>query len=433
MTQAEFENLLLVLTVGCTALGGVILAALLMQGWRSYALSGLFGLIAGVMIEPVLTPLLVNPPRAKALAIVLFCAGVALLARLIAEMFLEKLLSEFREGASVTLVPERWTDPHGLADATMHDHVKRWFVTIAAATGAVVGGVSGIDSFWTTSASATLVQLVHMFEDPRSIVFALLLLGVSFFLIGPIQSYVFETGASTKEPSDPAKKFYDLFAHGFNWRAMGRFGLIILAYAQLYLLTTGIGATIKGGSSRVVYTIFTAATMPAIVSYYWSAALQRRVPSVREATIKPSLYVGAVMSYGIALLIVVIYAQGEFDAALLRKNQSDMRYVGFMFLFSPVVAILPAYVLGALTTLVYSVAGGFAIDRFKGKYAMLYIAAALLIAAVAQLAVLVSLAWLIGFGLDKIRFGTFIGGIVGWMVGLWASGFPKLLTTARAK
>jgi hypothetical protein len=430
MTQTEFENLLLVLTVGCTALGGVILAALLIKGWRSYALPMLFGLIAGVLIEPVLAPLLVNPPRAKSLAIVLTCAGVALLARLIAELFLEKLLSEFRTGESETLVPERWTDP---ANVTMHDHVKRWFVTIAAATGAVVGAVSGIDSFWTTSARTTLAQLVHISEEPRSIVLALLLLGVSLFLIGPIQSYVFETGAGTKEPSDPAKKFYDLFAKGFNWSAMGRFGLIILAYAQLYLLTNGIGATIKDGSSRVVYTIFAAATTPAIVSYYWSAALQRRVPSVREATVKPCLHVGAIMSYGIALLIVVMLVQGEFDDAMLRKSQADMRNAGMLLFFSPVLAILPAFVLSVLTTLAYCVAGGFAIDHFTGRYTMLYVAAALLIAAVAQQAVLLPLAWLLGFELDKLRFATFIGGILGWVIGLWASGFPKLLTIGRAK
>ena len=38
-----------------------------------------------------------------------------------------------------------------------------------------------------------------------------------------------------------------------------------------------------------------------------------------------------------------------------------------------------------------------------------------------------------GFSGDNIRFATFIGSIIGWLVGLYASGFPRLLTPETVK
>jgi hypothetical protein len=418
--QAASEDIILAVTVGCTALGGVMLLALLMRDWRSYALSAFFGLLTGVLMEPVLARWTEAETLVQRAGPVLLCVAAAVLARLIAEMFLEEKFAELRTGASKTLVPENWSEPAGLDPVTTRDRVRRWFVTISAATGAAVGGLFGIGQFWTT--------LGHTFE-PRSLVFGVMLVVVSLFLGGPIQGYIFDIGGRAQHVSDPSKKLSDLFSDS---RAVGRFVIVLVAYLQVYLLTSCVGATIKQGDSRVIYTVFATATVPAIVSYYWAAALQRRAPSVTDATVLPSLYVGATMSYGIALMVVGRFAYDEFEAAAFGGN-GDQRAAGFFLFFSPVAAIIPAVALGALTTLAYSFLGGLAIDRYRGRHAMVAIAAALVVAAILQLGITTGIAYLLGYGPERLRFLTFACGIVGWLVGLWASGFPRLLTDDRPK
>jgi hypothetical protein len=419
--QARFDDQVLLGTVGGTALGGVILAALLMQGWRSYAVPAFFGLLAGIMVEPVLQRTIVQPIYSITVTSMLLGVGAALAARFITEGFLEKLLAEIRDGAKETLVPERWRGPRGLATASARDQVKRWFVTIAAATGSVVGSMFGLEVFWTTLAKTI---------EPRSFVFAALLVGVSMFLTGPLQAYVFDVGARADHPSDPSKKISDLFAAGIDWRAAGRFGLVFLAYVQIYLLTSCVGAAIKEGNARTVSIVFAAAATPAIVSYYWSAGLQRGVPSVRNATFKPSLYAGAIMAYGTALTVVLSYMSGDL---LDYTPGKDTRPALLLFFLSPVIAILPALVIGAVTTLIYSVGGATAIDRFPRKYTMFFIAAALLVAAAIHAIIVAHVLGFLGFALANIGYTTFIGSIIGWLVGLWASGFPRLLAHEAAQ
>jgi hypothetical protein len=413
--QAQFNDQVLLGAVGGTALGSVILAALLMRGWRSYAVPAFFGLLAGIMVEPVLQRTIVQPIYSITVTSMLLGISAALAARFIAEGFFEKLMAEIRDEARETLVPERWGSPQGLAKVSARDQVKRWFVTIAATTGFVVGSMFGLEVFWTT-----LVKTI----EPRSFVFAALLVGVSMFLTGPLQAYVFDVGARADHPSDPSKKISDLFAAGIDWRAAGRFGLVFLAYIQIYLLTSCVGAAIKEGNARTVSIIFAAAATPAIVSYYWSAALQRGVPSVRNATFKPSLYAGAIMGYGTALTVVLSYVSGDL---LDYTPGKDTRPALLFFFLSPVIAILPALVIGAVTTLIYSVGGAIAIDRFSRKSTMFFIAVTLLIAATIHALIATYVLGFLGFSLANIRYITFLGSIVGWLVGLWASGFPRLL------
>jgi hypothetical protein len=416
--QRDAKNLLL--TVGGTALGGVILVALLMQGWPSFAVPAFFGLLAGIMVTPALNRFIVQPIFPITVTSILLGIGAALAARVIAEFFLEKLLSEIREDARQTLVPERWTSPQGLVTVSIRDHVKRWFVAISAATGSIVGAVLGLHGFWNA-----LYDTVH---DLEKIVLATILVGIAMFLTGPMQAYVFDVGARADHPSDPSKKISDLFANGFDWRAAGRFGLVFLACVQISLLSSCVSSTIKGGNARTVTLIFAVASAPAIVSYYWSAALQRGVASVRDATFKPSLYAGAAMAYGAGLLVVFAYFI-DFSYTPGQDKKQDL----FFFFFSPAVAMFPALAIGALTTLVHAVAGATAIDLFPRKYTMVFIPVALVIAATIQVIVITQAQGLGLLGNIGLLYPTFIGSIIGWIVGLWASGFPRLLTDKAAQ
>ncbi len=418
--QAWLNHLMLLLTVGGTALGGVILVALLVRGWPSFVVPAFFGLLAGIMVTPALNRFIVQPIFPITVTSILLGIGAALAARVIAEFFLEKLLSEIREDARQTLVPERWTSPQGLVTVSIRDHVKRWFVAISAATGSIVGAVLGLHGFWNA-----LYDTVH---DLEKIVLATILVGIAMFLIGPMQAYVFDVGAKADHPSDPSKKIADLFANGFDWRAAGRFGLVFLACVQLGLLSSCINSTIKGGNARTVALIFAVASAPAIVSYYWSAALQRGVASVRDATFKPSLYAGAAMAYGAGLLVVFAYFI-DFSYTPGQDKKQDL----FFFFFSPAVAMFPALAIGALTTLVHAVAGATAIDLFPRKYTMVFIPVALVIAATIQVIIITQAQGLGLLGNIGVLYPTFIGSIIGWLAGLWASGFPRMLTDKAAQ
>ena len=60
------------------------------------------------------------------------------------------------------------------------------------------------------------------------------------------------------------------------------------------------------------------------------------------------------MAYGTALTVVLSYMSGDL---LDYTPGKDTRPALLLFFLSPVIAILPALVIGAVTTLIYSVGG----------------------------------------------------------------------------
>lgn len=416
--QTEFDGQLLFGVVGGTALGGIILVALLVPGWRSFAWSALFGLLAGIIVAPLNKTWITQPIINVDISSILLGVIAALCARAIAGLFLEKWLDDIRTKAPAILVPERW--PGMEARTTLRDQVRRWFVTVSAAAGSVVGAMIGLDLFWAALASAL---------ELRSILFSTILVGVSLFLSGPLQSYIFDAGARADHLSDPTKKIHDVLAANIDRRGAIRLSIVLILYLGVYLLSSCVGAAIKHGDPRVVSVLLAAATTPAVVSYYWSAALQRRCASVLEAGWEPSWYAGSIMAYGAGLAVTISLLLSVIDFTPSRGSYSYNGAGNAMLLFfSPVIAVLPALLLGAMTTLGHSLAGGFVIDRFPRRHTMIMLAAALALTAAVQGAITLAVMVLMGFSAGNIHFATFIGSIIGWLVGLYASGFPRLLT-----
>ncbi len=419
--QTEFDGQLMFGVVGGTTLGGIIFVALLVPGWRSFAWSALFGVLAGIIVAPLNKTWITQPIINIDITSMLLGAVAALFARLIAELFLEKWLDDIRTKAPAILMPERW--PGTEASTTLRDQVRRWFVTVSAAAGSVVGAMIGLDLFWAALASAL---------ELRAILFSAILVGVSLFLSGPLQSYIFDAGARADHLSDPTKKIHDVLAANVDRRGAVRLSIVLILYLGVYLLSSCVGAAIKHGDPRVVSVLLAAAATPAIVSYYWSAALQRRCASVLDAAWEPSWYAGSIMAYGAGLAVTISLLLTVIDFTPSRGSYNGPGNALLLF-FSPVIAILPALLLGAMTTLGHSLAGGFVIDRFPRRHTMAMLAAALALMAVAQGAMTLAIMVLMGFSAGNIRFATFIGSIIGWLVGLYASGFPRLLTPETVK
>jgi hypothetical protein len=193
--------------------------------------------------------------------------------------------------------------------------------------------------------------------------------------------------------------------------------------------------------------IIVCAITPAVVSYYWSAALQRAAPSVQDAASEPSLFAGGVMYYGMVLPGVVVWTM---TLAMPGSGVSPPQSSGIVLLLSPVIAIIAALLLSAITTFPFALAGGYAIDRFSGWRVMIYLGLALVGVAVAEAAVLTAFGWLVGLGADVgsagaeqarsarptvfAEFGFWLPMLlstVGWTAGLWVSGFPRLVTAGR--
>ena len=234
----------------------------------------------------------------------------------------EKWFGFLRDDARRDLVPENWLDmgrPERLPGRAI---VRRWFIAITAATGAVIGAIFGIEAF----RDAAWEELLSQFSpDLRSLIVALLLpVGLSLFLAEPLQNYVFDVGS--RRTSEPGEKLAEILERGFTWQVAGRIGFILLGWAQVALLATSIQAGIESGDVRLVATMVAAGATPCVVTYYWTAALQREARSILDTTLGSALFAGAIMNYGTALVLIFSFAIGQFevggDEPILRHHVS---------------------------------------------------------------------------------------------------------------
>jgi hypothetical protein len=133
------------------------------------------------------------------------------------------------------------------------------------------------------------------------------------------------------------------------------------------------------------------------------------------------------MMYGSAL--VLLFSLFGANGAFFPKHPGD-RGPFFIFVGLLPTAVLVALLQSAITTLPFAVAGGYVIDRLPGQRVMLYLGTAIAAVAVVVGAVQVLAQSL--FGVDASRgYLPFLLGILGWAVGLWASGFPRLVMASR--
>jgi hypothetical protein len=121
--------------------------------------------------------------------------------------------------------------PSGEGTVQPRDFAKRWFVTVAAATGTFVFSVLGSD----------VTSLLEEAFSPTRIVFTLLMAIVSVTLIGPIEDYVFDSRIAlpVRSPTPevhgraPESRFEQI-VQLTSPRAFGRFLLVL---ASMFALT----------------------------------------------------------------------------------------------------------------------------------------------------------------------------------------------------
>jgi hypothetical protein len=414
MDQGQFESMLLGVVLVDLTIAAVVLACVMTEGRRAYFFAAALGAATAWLAFPLFG---VDTPNGGAFADVLLGAGIGALFAAMIRMFLEwsalaGLAAEIRNTLDIKL----WLPETDMPRLTPRDRVRRIFVAVSAATGAVVFSMFGLEVFW----EAFWQELT-----PFNLVGVTIAFVAGMFLVGPAQAYVFERGAA--EGPDAGKELGWALQSGFDARAAMRLAIVLAMGLQFGLLMNCVNASVRTGDAQVLYTILNAALPPAIVSYYLSAALQLSVPRTIAHARRAALYGGAILNYGFALIITFNF----FSEIVMSPDSNRGAGAGLTLFMSPVIAIGLALLFSAATTYLPAVATAYVIARRTGS-AMIYIAAALIGVAILQGLMYAAFIVLAGFPAENIRIGSFAGGVAGWIVGLWASGFPRLLTERRA-
>ncbi len=426
----------LALLLGALALGGSFSTSILLERARSqYAVAAVIGLSCALLYNSVpVRPITGNMAADLGLGIVASCAMSG-----VGEGFFRWWSWGF-EGTALRLrlrailVPSAWPDSGLREPLTRKALVSRWFVTIAASTGCVVGALMTKPDFWRAAGRALA---------PTHIFFTLLLTVVSVALIGPLEEYVFsrrtgdmghEAAADEGEIGSPRGMFEDIWEN-FSSRAAGRLALVFLFSFQPTILHSCLEETVNSGDASATFSIVTAAVGPAFVTYYWSAALQRGAPSVMRQAGVASTVLSAVLWYP-ALAGGVLWLALRSFPSLLHGNG-----VILALLLSAVVAAALALVEGLLLDGFLAFAGGWAIDFARRRATPMdpWIGVGMLggVLVITNLTVFgcVMMGILI-LGHLHIQPGfMMLSGAVsmaGWVAGLAVSGFPKILHAARS-
>ena len=274
-----------------------------------------------------------------------------------------------------SLAPHRWSGAVGKPALSQRDLSKRVFVAISAGTGGVVGSLISLGLFWET-----------LQEDfgIRGLFNTVVLTMVSVTLIGPLHEYIMDRGLAASPPHHGAP-VQGIFSE-FSPKVVLRVGMVVTVFFMLDMTQASLDRCVRDGELDAMFLIALGGITPALVSYYWSAALQLGVPSVFRSATWPSMVAGAVMfsmaAFGASVFISALW--GVFEPPHDHLESSGLNFA-LNVLFS-VVGLTCGLALGVSLLIcgVYAAAGGYAMDRFTGRYSWLALIMALGIATVPQ-------------------------------------------------
>ncbi len=338
-----------------------------------------------------------------------------------------------------TLVSANWppsTPSSAMGGTTTADFTKRWFVTVAAATGGVVFAMLGHEAF--------VEELTSAF-GPSRIVFTLLATIVSITLIGPVEEFIFGSrvavqkvapDASAPAHGEAGSRFEQLLGL-MSPRALGRFALVLVFMLMLTVMHGAIEARVHNSQGEDITTMLEASVGPAIITYYWCAALQHGVASVaRRAGFAAAL--AGLLTFGIPNALVHVADAVTLLAVpvpWMNGGQPDLAK-GLLAVTAPVQVVFSVLAFGTV-----AFAGGAVIDialrRRLTPMATVALIGGVLIALVLAFETFIALLGLGHtplFGPDELDAAkTTLLALAGWLVGLVVSGFPTVLQSGARR
>lgn len=323
------------------------------------------------------------------------------------------LAEDFRAG----IVPARWPAMEEALPAVpamdSRDIARRWFVAVAAVTGIVVFSLAATDAFES--------GLRRTFS-PGSIFAVAVVAIASAILEGPMRDFVFRQGAAEKPVS--GLSFDDMTLR--SWIRLALVGAFFLALALLF---NSLEESVSQASFDAAMIIVFAGLPPAIVSYYWSAALQTQPTgtAVRKAATRASFDAGTALYYPYGIVLTAVFGLLMLRGAGLA--QSTGLYL--MVVLSPLLGVFPAMAMSWLLFALPAMTGAWVLERFSGWASMAVLAIALAVVSYVPLVALILVFYLLGDPPERFPVLYLAFGAAGWVVGLLAAGFPQLVQRAR--
>ncbi len=435
---ARIAGYTLYFMVAVIGLGSIGIATLTVDPPRRFYYSALIGTVSALMAASQVRAVR-SAWSAAGLDAVLFVGGavggiaVSVLIKAALTAWKKDKYREFADEIKSDLEPTWWVPeaeresaPISSPDAIM----RRWFVAIAAATGGIVGALFHFKFFAEALKEALL---------PGNLLSILLLTVVSIVLVGPVHESIIAHQLGEAHEERPHQRSIQLD----SWRAALRLALVGSLLVVVELAYDCLDKSIARSDVKDTISMLVGALTPGIVSYYWSAALQidgteKRL--VDQAGASATLC-GSILYYGWGVALVALGSINAADnlfnsipahvpGSISQHVPIDARGPFLGLLFSPILGAILAFVLAFITIGLPTIAGGFVLARMSGWPAMGALFAAL--CACFSLTVLATelVLWIVGVRPDWSLMTTPFLNVAGWMFGLIASGFPKLVTHA---
>lgn len=343
------------------------------------------------------------------------------------------LVRGLRPRLARTLDPRLW-DPPIAPPLSTEDFAKRWFVTVASATGGLVGNLAQNDVFLTRFHDAFVL---------KRIMFTLIMTVVSITLIGPVEDYIFRTGSRANEPDQHGgahSGHFETLLQQMSWRALGRLGLVLVMVMQLNILHASLEETINSGNAAGTLSMVFSSLSPAIVTYFWCAALQHGTVSIARRTIMPATLAGFILEFPSFLVFMAMGMTMAVSSG--RINLGDSVVVQIIII--AIISLLGAFIFGLLTSLFFysmmTLIGGWALDTERRRsanapartIAMLTLALTVVSAFIYVIQLQLVTAY---FPEEEFVFRELALSLlptIGWGAGLLVSGFPDILQRAGA-
>ena len=431
MSADDLSKYSLDLLVSVIGLGAIALVMILAHGRMRFAFSAIIGVFCALLFATAIS----QTPSLIVYLILFFgggAGGFVAAFLVVAALHLNQgtKYQEFLTKLRSSLEPLMWLDegdPSSADVAGVDAQVRRWFVAIAAATGSIVFGLIVSRDFWSAVTAAL---------RPAGLLAAVVSTLVSVVLVGPVHDFVLARSVRDSEGERlPPHKVASTIWQEMSLRSLVRLGLVGIGLMSLEIAYACIGKSMEaqtsGPSSRqltATFTILLAGLTPGIVSYYWSAALQlggsqamfKR--AINAATLCTTILFYVFGVYAALILALLFYAFAGHNGTT----------VAFMLMLSPIIGFFISVAFAILMTWLPAWAGALVLRRMTGWRGMgaLYVATAA--AALIPVALVAFSLAAFAHVMDWTEFVTSLVGSIGWIVGLIASGFPKLVSQARS-
>jgi hypothetical protein len=429
MTDTSQMLALFILSFG---LGGVVIVALVIeQLWQRIALTLLLSYAgASLFSSGDASHVFISVPGGNLTSF----AVIALSALAIARLLFFKL-KDLRNFCRQYLMPQLWKPP-ATEPLSFDDFGKRWFVTVAAATGNVVGLLMSDPGAF------------HTFLDafaPQRIFFTLLATVISIALIGPGEEFIFGAGFRSSSTYGQTHGHLEDIRKNLSWRAVGRFALVLAPWLAINVMHKCMDESINSGQIKTSLEILIASVGPGMVTFYWCAALQRGVPAVADAVFN-GVVVASTFLFLPLTIFIVMHTLEQVYVVFGSRIVSDIGLVATVAIAVIAAMVLPflvyitAIICGFVLYGLLSGFGGLVLDaeRQAKRGPFQTIVRLILTAGAYQAVLFIALLALLDrfFGvsieMSSLSNLSFLVATLGWGFGLLVSGFPTIVENARS-